>query len=153
MPYYITTSIVTELIKANITDITILIQKEVAERICAKPGDKKAGAITYFVNYYADAEIVANVSKDSFIPAPEVESSIVRIKKIPEPRIKVKNEELLFKLIKENFTKRRKTITNSLSQSIPKNKLLEILSELGLPESTRGEELSLEIFAKIADLC
>ena len=77
----------------------------------------------------------------------------MRIKKIPEPRIKVKNEELLFKLIKENFTKRRKTITNSLSQSIPKNKLLEILSELGLPESTRGEELSLEIFAKIADLC
>ena len=153
LPYYITTSIVTELIKANITDITILIQKEVAERICAKPGDKKAGAITYFVNYYADAEIVTNVSKDSFIPAPEVESSIVRIKKLPEPRIKVKNEELLFKLIKANFTKRRKTITNSLSQSIPKNKLLEILSELGLPESTRGEELSLEIFAKIADLC
>ena len=153
LPYYITTSIVTELIKANITDITILIQKEVAERICAKPGDKKAGAITYFVNYYADAEIVANVSKDSFIPAPEVESSIVRMKKLPEPRVKVKNAELLFKLIKENFTKRRKTITNSLSQSIQKNKLLEILSELGLPESTRGEELSLEIFAKIADLC
>lgn len=153
LPYYITTSIITELIKTNITDITILIQKEVAERICANPGDKKAGAITYFVNYYADAKIVANVSKESFIPAPEVESSIVRIKKLTKPRVKVNNEELLFKLIKENFTKRRKTITNSLSQTISKNKLIEILEKLELPESTRGEELSLEIFAKIADLC
>ena len=153
LPYYITTSIITELIKTNITDITILIQKEVAERICATPGDKKAGAITYFVNYYADAEIVANVSKESFIPAPEVESAIVRIKKLSEPRVKVKNEELLFKLIKENFTKRRKTIMNSISQNIEKNKLSEILAKLGVSESVRGEELSLEIFAKIADLC
>ena len=153
LPYYITTSIITELIKTNITDITILIQKEVAERICATPGDKKAGAITYFVNYYADAERVANVSKESFIPAPEVESAIVRIKKLSEPRVKVKNEELLFKLIKENFTKRRKTIMNSISQNIEKNKLSEILAKLGVSESVRGEELSLEIFAKIADLC
>ena len=152
LPYYITTSIITELIKTNITDITILI-KEVAERICATPGDKKAGAITYFVNYYADAEIEANVSKESFIPAPEVESAIVRIKKLSEPRVKVKNEELLFKLIKENFTKRRKTIMNSISQNIEKNKLSEILAKLGVSESVRGEELSLEIFAKIADLC
>ena len=142
LPYYITTSIITELIKTNI-----------AERICATPGDKKAGAITYFVNYYADAEIVANVSKESFIPAPEVESAIVRIKKLSEPRVKVKNEELLFKLIKENFTKRRKTIMNSISQNIEKNKLSEILAKLGVSESVRGEELSLEIFAKIADLC
>lgn len=153
LPYYITTSIITELIKTNITDITILIQKEVAERICATPGDKKAGAITYFVNYYADAEIEANVSKESFIPAPEVESAIVRIKKLSEPRVKVKNEELLFKLIKENFTKRRKTIMNSISQNIEKNKLSEILAKLGISESVRGEELSLEIFAKIANLC
>ena len=109
LPYYITTSIITELIKTNITDITILIQKEVAERICAIPGNKKAGAITYFVNYYADAEIVANVSKESFIPAPEVESAIVRIKKLSEPRVKVKNEEFDIDFFAKNIHTMRTT--------------------------------------------
>ena len=108
LPYYITTSIITNLIKTNITDITILIQKEVAERICANPGEKKAGAITYYVKYYSNAEIIDYVSKESFIPEPEVESAIVRIK---------------------------------------------ILEQLGLSENIRGEDLTLEIFAKIADLC
>ncbi len=153
LPYYITTSIITNLIKTNITDITILIQKEVAERICANPGEKKAGAITYYVKYYSNAEIIDNVPKESFIPEPEVESAIVRIKKLEKTSVKVKNEDLMFKLIKENFTKRRKTIINSLSNEIEKEKLLKILEQLGLSENIRGEDLTLEIFAKIADLC
>ena len=96
LPYYITTSIITKLLKSNIKDITILIQKEVAERICAEPGTKKAGAITYFVKYYADSAIIKNVPKECFIPSPEVESSIVRITKKDKKAVEVNNEELFF---------------------------------------------------------
>lgn len=151
LPYYITTSIITELLKTNIKDITILIQKEVAERICSKPGEAKAGAITYFVNYYADAKIVQNVSKEKFLPSPKVESSIVKLTKLEEPRVKVKNEKLFFELIKTNFTKRRKTILNSLSSIIEKEKLQKILQELNISEKIRGEELSMQDFANIAN--
>lgn len=151
LPYYITTQIITNIIKSNVRDITILIQKEVAERICARPGTKQAGAITYYVNYYADAEIVDNVAKEAFIPNPKVESSIVKIKKLNKPRVKVNNEKLLFKLIKENFTKRRKNILNSLSNAIEKEKLEKILKELEISEKQRGEELTLEQFAEISN--
>lgn len=151
LPYYITSSIITNIIKSNICDITILIQKEVAERICAEPGSKEAGAITYYVNYYANAEIVKCVKKESFIPAPKVDSAIVRINKLKNPRVKVEDEAFLFKLIKDNFTKRRKSITNSLANTIEKRKLLEVLEELDIDPKTRGETLTLEQFAKISD--
>ncbi len=152
LPYYITTQIVTKLIREDIKDITILIQKEVAERISAKPGDKDAGAITYFVNYYADAKIIGDVPKESFVPAPKVDSAVVNLKKLPEPRVKVENEKIFFDIIKENFTKRRKTINNSITNTVGKEKLKEILKELDISESTRGEKLSLEDFANIANL-
>ena len=151
LPYYITTPIVTALLKTNIQDITILIQKEVADRLCAKPGEKDAGAITYFVNYYADASIKGIVSKECFIPNPKVESAIVNLKKLDKPRVEVKDETLLFKLINENFTKRRKTIMNSLSNCVEKERLAEILKELDISEQARGENLTLEQFAQIAD--
>lgn len=151
LPYYITTSIITKILKANIKDITILIQKEVADRICALPSEKEAGAITYFVYYYADSKIIKNVSSECFIPSPKVESSVVRITKLEKPRVKVKNEELFFKLIKENFTKRRKNILNSLSNVIEKEKLKSILEELNIDEKTRGENLTIEQFAKITN--
>ncbi len=153
LPYYITTSIITKLLTTNITDITILIQKEVAQRICANPGDKLAGAITYYVNYYADAKIIGEVSKEKFIPSPEVESSIVKLTKILKPRVNAKNQDLLFEMIRENFTKRRKTITNSLSNTVEKDKLIKILEELGISSNERGENLTLEQFANIANLC
>lgn len=153
LPYYITTSILTHLLESDIQDITILIQKEVADRITAIPGEKRAGAITYLVYYYANSSILENVSKESFIPNPEVESSIVHISKLPTKRVQVKDETLFFRVIKENFTKRRKTIVNSISNSIPKEKLLPILNELGISENTRGEDLSIEKFAKIVNLC
>lgn len=152
LPYYITTQIVTKIIQSNVKDITILIQKEVAERMCAQPGDKKAGAITYYINYYADATIVQNVPKESFLPSPKVDSAIVRIKKLDKPRVKVINEEILFKIIKGNFTKRRKNLLNSISNVIEKDKLKEILKKLEIDENQRGEELTLEQFAQITNL-
>lgn len=151
LPYYITTPIVMYLLKTNIKDITILIQKEVAERICALPGERNAGAITYYVNYYADSNIVSNVSKTSFIPNPKVESSIVKLIKLERPRVEVKDEELLFELIKANFTKRRKTILNSLSSVIEKEKLRTILEKLNIDFNIRGESLTLEQYAEIAN--
>ena len=152
LPYYITTSIITELLKTDIKDITLLIQKEVAERICSKPGEKLAGAITYFVNYYADSKIVDFVGKEEFIPNPKVESAIIKITKLDKPRVNVKNEKLFFELIKTNFTKRRKTILNSLSSMIDKNQLKDILTKLKIDENIRGEELTLEQYASITNM-
>lgn len=151
LPYYITTSIITKLLKTNIKDITILIQKEVAERICAEPGSKNAGAITYFVNYYSEPEIVSNVSREAFIPSPEVESSIVRMKVREKKKVYVKDEELFFEIIRKNFTQRRKTLLNSLSSIIDKEKLKNILKELKLNENIRGESLTLEQYAQITN--
>ena len=151
LPYYITTSIITKLIKEEIKDITILIQKEVAERICAETGTKKAGAITYFVKYYADAKIIGEVPKEAFIPSPEVTSSIVKITKKNEIKIKVRDEKLLFEIIRENFSKRRKTLINSLSSIIDKEKMKNILRDLKIDENIRGEELTLQDYANIVN--
>ena len=153
LPYYITTQILTMLLETKIKDITILIQKEVAERITAKTGTKLAGAITYMIEYYADSKIVGDVPKECFIPSPKVDSSVVNLKRLENPRIEVKNEKLLFDLVKANFLKRRKTITNSLSSVIEKEKLVSILKELNIKEDVRGEALTLEDFAAIANLC
>ncbi len=114
-----------------------------------KLGEKKAGAITYFVNYYADSKIIGDVSKTSFIPNPKVESSIVKLTKLEKPRVQVKNEDLLFEVIKANFTKRRKTILNSLGTIIEKVKLETILKELNIDTNIRGESLTLEQYAEI----
>lgn len=151
LPYYITTSIITKLIKEKITDITVLIQKEVADRICADPGEKEAGAITYFVNYYADAYVKGNVPKECFIPSPKVESEILVLKRLKEKRVKVENEDIFFELIRENFTKRRKNILNSLSGVIDKDTLMIILYKLNIENNVRGENLKLEDFANIAN--
>ena len=151
LPYYITTSIITKLLQEDIKEIVLLIQKEVADRICANPGEKDAGAITYFVNYYANAKKILNVPKECFIPSPKVESEVIKLTKLKEPRVKVKNEKLLFELIKENFSKRRKTILNSLSNTINKEKLKNALEKLKIPENTRGETLTLEQYAKLTN--
>ena len=151
LPYYVTTSIIMKLLKTKIKDITILIQKEVAERICEKPGNSKAGAITYFVNYYADSQIIKNVGKEEFIPSPKVDSSVVKITKLKKTRVEVNDEKMLFDLIKTNFTKRRKTILNSLSSIIEKEKLQKILNDLNIKDNIRGEELTLEQYAQITN--
>lgn len=154
LPYYITTPIITKLLKTNIREITVLIQKEVAERICAKPGEKNAGAITYLVNYYAESQIIGNVPKEVFIPVPEVESSILSLKIRENKKVKVQDEELFFKIIRANFTQRRKTLINSLSNIIEKEKLKKILETLNIDNNIRGENLTLEQYAQITnELC
>ena len=157
LPYYITTPIIMKLLenKLNIESITVMVQKEVADRITAKPGDKLSGSITYSVDYYAEAEKIVFVDKSSFIPAPEVDSEIIKLQIREEPKVHVENEELFFKVIKASFMQRRKTLLNGLNNSgIIKDKesLKEILQKLGLSVDIRGEKLTIEQFAELSNL-
>ena len=157
LPYYITTPIIMKLLedKLNIESITVMVQKEVADRITAKPGDKLSGSITYSVDYYAEAEKIVFVDKNSFIPAPEVDSEVIKLQIREEPKVHVENEELFFKVIKASFMQRRKTLLNGLSNSgIIKDKeiLKEILQKLGLSVDIRGEKLTIEQFAELSNL-
>lgn len=156
LPYYITTPIIMKLLEDNldIESITVMVQKEVAKRLVAKPGSKLAGAITYSVQYYCSAEEIIEVSNDSFIPMPEVDSEVIKLSLRKEPQVIVKNEEIFFKLIKVSFMQRRKTFINGVSNSglVEKEKLKNILKQLEIEENVRGENLSLEQFAKISDL-
>ena len=155
LPYYITTPIIMKLLedKLDIESITVMVQKEVADRIAAKPGEKLAGAITYSVNYYCKPEKVVEVPKESFIPEPEVESEVIKLTLRKSAPVEVENDEKFFKLIKVSFMQRRKTFLNGVSNSglIEKQKLKNILEELKISENIRGEKLSLEQFAQIAN--
>ena len=156
LPYYITTPIIMKLLESrlDLESITVMIQKEVAERLCTIPGEKQSGAITYSVYYYAEAYKVLEVKNTSFIPAPEVDSEVIKLKIRKEPPIKVESEKKLFKIIKYAFMQRRKSLLNALSKcDLFKNKeeIKKIFDELDFDERIRGEELSLEDFAKIAN--
>lgn len=155
LPYYITTPIIMKLLeeKLNIQSITVMIQKEVADRLTEIPGGKNTGAITYCVYYYAKAQQVLLVPNTSFIPAPKVNSEVIKLDIRKEPPIKVKNEKEFFKIIKASFMQRRKTLVNGLSNAgiSSKDEIKEILYSLGLSENIRGENLSIEQFAQIAN--
>lgn len=156
LPYYITTPIIMKLLedRLNIESITVMVQKEVADRIVAKPGDKLSGAITYSVYYYAEPQEVCFVSKQSFIPSPEVDSKVIKLNIRKEPPVEVNNEELFFKVIKASFMQRRKTLLNGLLNGgiiNSKEQGKELLDKLGLQENVRGESLTIEQFAKIAN--
>ena len=156
LPYYITTPIIMKLLeeKLNIDSITVMIQKEVADRLTALPGEKLSGAITYSVFYYATAEKILEVPNNSFIPEPEVTSEVIKLNLRKEVPIKVEDEELLFKIIKLAFMQRRKTLVNALSNgSLFKNKeqIYEMLKELNIDEKVRGEVLTLEQYAEITN--
>lgn len=155
LPYYITTPIIMKLLeeRLDLQSITVMVQKEVAERLIAVPGEKFTGAITYSVYYYADSENVRVVDKSSFIPEPSVESEVINLKIRENPPVNVNNKELFFKLIKIAFMQRRKTLVNSLSNSgfIEKNKIIEILKQLNINENIRAEKLSIQDFANIAN--
>lgn len=156
LPYYITTPIIMKLLeeKLDLETITVMVQKEVADRLTAIPGTKKAGAITYSVFYYAEAEEILEVKPESFIPAPEVTSEVIQFKIRKEPPIKVKDEKTMFKIIKNAFTQRRKTLLNSLVNTkifTNKEQATKVFKNLNIKENIRPEELSLEEFAKIAD--
>lgn len=156
LPYYITTPIIMKLLenRLKIESITIMIQKEVAERIVATPGSKLSGAITYSVHYYAEPEKIALVPNTSFIPSPEVDSEVIKLNIRKSPPVKIDNEKLFFNVIKASFMQRRKTLSNGLVNGrIVKNKAkaIEILKNMGLEENVRGEELTLEQFANLSN--
>ena len=155
LPYYITTPIIMKLLedKLNLESITVMVQKEVADRLTDKPGGKEVGAITYSINYYTNPETIINVPRDSFIPAPNVDSAVIKLDVLKEPKVKVSDEELFFKIIKFSFLQKRKTLMNSLSNSglIPKDYLEEVLNELGIDLRVRAEQLTLKDFANITD--
>lgn len=155
LPYYITTPIIMKLLedKLNLESITVMVQKEVAERLADRPGGKEVGAITYSINYYTNPEIIIDVPRDSFIPAPNVDSAVIKLDVLKNPKVNVLDEELFFKIIKFSFLQKRKTLINSLSNSglIPKDLLEEVLNNLGMDLRVRAEQLTLEDFARIAD--
>lgn len=155
LPYYITTPIIMKLLedKLPIHTITVMVQKEVAKRLTAKTGDKLCGAITYAIEYYCESKEIIEVPKQSFFPAPEVDSEIIQLIVRREPKVKVKEEAFLFSLIKTSFMQRRKTFLNSVGNSglIEKNVLKTIMQKEAIPENSRGENLSLEQFAQITN--
>lgn len=156
LPYYITTPIIMKLLedKLDLESITVMIQKEVADRLIATPGDKLSGAITYAVYYYAEAENVMIVDNNSFIPEPEVTSEVIKLKIRKVPPIKIKNEEKFFKLIKISFMQRRKTLLNALvNGGVINNKeeAKNIFEKIGFDLNVRGESLTIEDFAKLEE--
>ena len=157
LPYYITTPILMKLLESRLPFdyITIMIQAEVADRLCAKAGSKDCGAITAVLSYYGEAEKLFTVTADNFMPPPKVNSSVVRIKLYKDKPYKPKDEALFFKVIKAAFEQRRKTLLNALScgfPEIPKEKLAEVIEKAGHRPDIRGEKLDVQMFCQLADL-
>lgn len=155
LPYYITSPVIMKLLedKLPISAITVMVQKEAAQRICAEVGSRQSGAVTVSVNYYAKPEMLFSVSAGSFMPAPKVDSAVIRLNVLGEPPVKVNDEKKLFSVIKAAFSQRRKVISNSLSSglSLDKSKTAEVLEKSGVPLNARAEKLSLQNFADIAN--
>lgn len=156
LPYYITTPIIMMLLegKLNLKSITIMIQKEVAERITASPGGKAYGALSVAVQYYAKTQLMMIVPPSAFVPQPGVDSAVIRIDILDKPSVEVKSEKLFFEVVKAAFSQRRKMLLNTMASSslgFAKDKIREILSECEIDEKRRGETLSLQEFGKIAD--
>lgn len=154
LPYYITTPIIMKLLedKLGLESILVMVQKEVADRLTAIPGEKATGAITYAIYYYSIAKKVISVPRESFIPAPDVTSEVIKLNLRKEPPIKLKNEDILFRLIKTAFMQRRKTISNSFMNSglwREKQELLKTLEKVKISPNERAENLTLEQFASI----
>ncbi len=158
LPYYITTPIIMGLFESGvpIDNITVMVQKEVADRMQEGPGSKDYGALSLAVQYYAEPEIVANVPPNCFIPRPNVGSAVIRLTRHKEMPVKVNDAEHMFRIIRASFNQRRKTLQNGLNNSpeIPytKEKILVAIERMGLPATVRGEALSLEQFAQLSDI-
>ena len=155
LPYYITTPIIMKLLeeKLDIKSITVMIQKEVADRLIETPGGKNTGAITYTVYYYCDSEKIMEVPNSSFIPEPEVTSEVIKMNLRSKPVVDIDNNKVMFMVIKSAFMQRRKTLLNALTNTkvfLNKEEGLKILNELNLNENVRAEELSIQDFANIA---
>lgn len=157
LPYYITTPIIMGLFESHapVESITVMVQKEVAQRMQAGPGTKDYGALSLAVQFYAEPYIAANVPPNCFIPRPNVGSAVIRLKSYQEPPVQVKDERLMFALIRASFNQRRKTLVNGLKNApelhLEKERILEALKKLGMSENVRGETLTLREFAALAD--
>mgnify|MGYP000772701562 FL=1 len=158
LPYYITTPIIMGLFESRVPlkSITIMVQKEVADRMQVGPGTKDYGALSLAVQYYAKPEIVANVPPNCFIPRPNVGSAVLRLPRYEEPPVQVKDEKKMFALIRASFNQRRKTLVNGLGNAglpgITKESAAAALAQMGLSPTVRGEALTLEQFARLSDL-
>lgn len=158
LPYYITTPIIMGLFEKNvpITSITVMVQKEVADRMQVGPGTKDYGALSLAVQYYAKPYIVANVPPNCFMPRPKVGSAVIRLERYEEPPVQVKDEKLMFRIIRASFNQRRKTLANGLKNSpeldFTKEEIEAAIETLGKGASVRGEALTLEEFARLSDV-
>jgi 16S rRNA (adenine1518-N6/adenine1519-N6)-dimethyltransferase len=156
LPYYITSPVIMKLLESKIPfeSITVMVQKEAAERFCAECGTREAGAVTYAVAYYAKPEILFNVSRGSFFPPPNVDSAVIRLTPYKTPPVEVSDEPFFFSLIKAAFSQRRKTFINSVSNGteIPKADILSALNTLEIREDIRPERLTLTQFADISNI-
>lgn len=155
LPYYITSPVIMKLLedKLPVSAITVMVQKEAAQRICAEVGSRQSGAVTVSVNYYAKPEMLFTVSSGSFMPAPKVDSAVIRLNILTEPPVKVCDEKKFFSVVKAAFSQRRKVISNSISSglSVNKAKASEILEKSGVLPTARAEQLTLQNFADIAN--
>ncbi len=158
LPYYITTPIIMGLFESKVPlySITIMVQKEVADRMQVGPGTKDYGALSLAVQYYAKAQIITSVPATCFMPRPNVDSSVIRLTKYETPPVEVTSEKLLFQLIRASFNQRRKTLVNGIINasflSITKEQVLDGLEQMELPSTIRGETFTLEQFAKLSNL-
>lgn len=157
LPYYITTPIIMSLFESHVPleNVTVMVQKEVADRMKAEPGTKDYGALSLAVQYYALPYLAARVPQNCFIPRPNVESAVIRLSVRETPKVAVKDEGLMFRLIRASFNQRRKTLQNALANggglSCSKEEIGKVIQEAGLAPSVRGETLGLEEFAALAD--
>ena len=158
LPYYITTPIIMGLFEKHLPllSVTVMVQKEVADRMQVGPGTKDYGALSLAVQYYAEPYIVANVPPNCFIPRPGVGSAVIRLNRYQEPPVKVKDEQLMFRLIRASFNQRRKTLQNGIANSgelsFTKEQIAKALESLGISANIRGESLSLAEFAALSDI-
>lgn len=155
LPYYITSPVIMKLLEERlpIKAVTVMVQKEAAQRICAEVGSRQSGAVTVAVNFYAKPEMLFGVSAGSFMPAPKIDSAVIRLNVLSDSPVIIDNEEKFFAVVKAAFSQRRKILANSLCSglSLDKAKVFEILRECGIPENIRAEKLSLQNFADIAN--
>lgn len=156
LPYYITSPIIMLLLESRlpIDSITVMVQKEAAERLCAKVGSRESGAVTVAVNYYCEGEILFNVPRDSFMPPPKVDSAVIQLKIRDNPPVTVKDEKRFFSLVKACFAQRRKTLVNTVSSTmgIDRDTLRRALDKIGLEPTVRGEQLTMKQLAELSDI-
>ncbi|MBQ4569818.1 MAG: 16S rRNA (adenine(1518)-N(6)/adenine(1519)-N(6))-dimethyltransferase RsmA [Ruminococcus sp.] len=155
LPYYITSPVIMKLLEERlpIKALTVMVQKEAADRLCAQMGTRAAGAVTAAVRYYSEPQLLFKVSAGSFMPAPKVDSAVIRLDVHRDKKLDVKDEKLYFRVVRGAFSQRRKTVSNSLSSvlSIEKPKVMNALRSAGISPTARAEQLSLEDFARLAN--